>query len=310
MNGSDGPRRRGHWGLGLCLMAIGVLFLIMNLQPNFDPWPFLYRYWPFLFIFLGVLQLWEHLRTRQDGQASRTGLISGTAICVVVILLIVGLAVHGSRVSMNEETQHESQSVETQGAQSAVTHIDFPAGQLSVRGGAANLLDADFDYTSDEDKPSVEYSVAGGTGQLDITGHSPVVQFGRHDTNWTLRFGDTPQDLRVNMGAGHGDMDLRDVNLSRLEIHMGAGQLTVDLRGERKQNLDAEIHGGVGEATIRLPRDVGVDAEGGGGIGSIDTVGLRHEFGRYVNDAYGKSPVTIHLEVHGGIGQIRLVEEQ
>jgi hypothetical protein len=65
----------------------------------------------------------------------------------------------------------------------------------------------------------------------------------------------------------------------------------------------------VGEAEIRLPRNVGVTVEATGGIESIDTHGLQHEDGRYVNDAYGKPGPAIHLRVEGGIGRISLTQE-
>jgi hypothetical protein len=99
------------------------------------------------------------------------------------------------------------------------------------------------------------------------------------------------------------------VDLTRLELNIGAGQADVDLSGERAKDLEAEIQGGVGEATIRLPKDVGVVAVVHGGLGSIDTHGLKEEDGKYVNEAYGKSPTTIHLSVNGGIGSIRLQQQ-
>ena len=37
---------------------------------------------------------------------------------------------------------------------------------------------------------------------------------------------------------------------------------------------------------------------------------LKKEDGEYVNEAYGKSPATIHLTVQGGIGAIHLIEER
>jgi len=43
-----------------------------------------------------------------------------------------------------------------------------------------------------------------------------------------------------------------------------------------------------------------------GGIGSIDTHGLKREGDEYVNDAYGKSPVSIKMNVEGGVGEITL----
>jgi len=73
--------------------------------------------------------------------------------------------------------------------------------------------------------------------------------------------------------------------------------MDVDLTGDRKTDLTADIEGGVGQANIRLPKNVGVIAHASGGIGSIDVHGLKHDGDSYTNDAYGKSPATIHLKV-------------
>ncbi len=87
---------------------------------------------------------------------------------------------------------------------------------------------------------------------------------------------------------------------------MGAGQFTADLTGDWKKDLDAEIHGGVGHAIILLPEDVGVRVHATGGIGSISSGGLKRDGDEYVNDMYGKSPVTLRLDVSGGVGNIDL----
>jgi hypothetical protein len=111
------------------------------------------------------------------------------------------------------------------------------------------------------------------------------------------------------MGAGQGNLKLRDMNLTKLELKIGAGQVNVDLTGSRSSDLDATIEGGVGEATIRLPKNVGVIASAHGGIGPVTTHGLKENGDNYVNEAYGKSPHTIHLRVTGGIGHIDLTQE-
>ena len=43
-----------------------------------------------------------------------------------------------------------------------------------------------------------------------------------------------------------------------------------------------------------------------GGIGSINSGGLKRNGDEYVNDMYGKSPVTLRLDVSGGVGNIDL----
>ena len=46
-----------------------------------------------------------------------------------------------------------------------------------------------------------------------------------------------------------------------------------------------------------------------GGIGSVDAQGLHKDGGAWVNDQYGKTPTSIDLTVHGGIGEIRLIQD-
>jgi len=58
-----------------------------------------------------------------------------------------------------------------------------------------------------------------------------------------------------------------------------------------------------------LPKDVGVTAHATGGIGSVRAVGLHENDHEYTNDAFGKSPHTIRLNIEGGIGEIELIQE-
>jgi predicted membrane protein len=111
------------------------------------------------------------------------------------------------------------------------------------------------------------------------------------------------------MGAGQGNLKLRDMDVTNLELRMGAGQVQLDLTGPRKSDLNVTVKGGVGQATIRLPKDVGVSAHAAGGIGAVRTEGLNNNGGEYRNDVYGKTPHKITLDVQGGIGEIELLQE-
>jgi hypothetical protein len=300
--------RRGSLGFGIVLIVIGLLFLVSTLRPSFDAWHMLWRYWPVVLIFLGLATLWDRMRNRNNPQGRSSTLISGSLIAVVLIVLLVAVSMHGNGAS--NPILDETQPVEKQGAQTVTAKIDMGAGQLNVEGGSSRLLDSEFKYDEQSGKPRVDYAVSGTSGRLDISQHEPGgIHFGRNENTWTLHFGDVPLDLNVDMGAGQGELNLRGIPLTRLRIEMGAGQINLDLTGERKQNFDVDVQGGVGQAKIRLPRDVGVEIRADGGIGSIDTSGLHKEGGRWVNDAWGKSPVTIHMNVEGGVGEIRLIVE-
>jgi hypothetical protein len=157
----------------------------------------------------------------------------------------------------------------------------------------------------------VDYTVANGVGNLTITQEGGTHIIGNSDNTWNLKLTDSiPIELKIDVGAGKGDLHLAKVDLTRLEVNIGAGQALVDLTGERAKDLEAQIHGGVGEAVVRLPKNIGVVATVHGGLGSVDVHGLKSEDdGQYVNAVYGKAPNTIRLTVEGGIGHIKLEQE-
>jgi len=54
---------------------------------------------------------------------------------------------------------------------------------------------------------------------------------------------------------------------------------------------------------------VGITATASGGIGDINVRGLENRNGRWINKSHELDPVTIRVDVKGGVGEIRLVAE-
>ncbi len=207
--------------------------------------------------------------------------------------------------------RHEFREFDREGVERLRVELRMGSGELKVRGGAAKLAHADFTYNVDAWKPEVRYHGTAGSGDLTIEqpggNHSSI---GDTTYRWDLQLAnDVPVELIANLGAGESQMDLGSLDLRRVEVLMGVGELHMDLRGKPKQDYDVRIRGGVGEATIYLARDVGVYASGRGGIGEIHTEGLRRQGDHWVNDAYDNAKVRIHVDVEGGIGEIRLISD-
>lgn len=310
------PRHRSFVG-PLLLIALGVFFLMINLYPEFDPWPFL-RYWPVILILIGLGKIWDSYYSHQHPDRPSSPWITGTEIAWIILLIFFMLVFwHGrhwhrwewrDRWDERGGEKHDTQAIELQGAKSVVANLDFPAGRLDIEGGASRLLDADFGWYGY--RPTVGYAVTGDHGQLTVTGKSNLTPFGNTDNEWRLRFGgDVPMDVNLNIGAGESYLRFGGINLQHLNVHMGAGRLDLDLTGPRKSNLDAEVEGGVGSAIVRLPRDVGVRVNASGGIGSVNADGLRREGDTYENDVYGKTATAIDMTIHGGVGETDLVEQ-
>jgi hypothetical protein len=219
-----------------------------------------------------------------------------------------GISVTSGEVG-KDGAQIEQRSVERQGAESVAVDVVMGAGQLDLSGGAAQLLDATFIYTEPSWKPEVEYRVEGTRGYLEI--RQGDVDSDRVRVNarneWTLRMSnDIPMDLRLDMGAGLSQLDLRGLDLDTLNVSKGAGQMGIDLSGDRRRDVTADIESGAGLLTITLPQTIGVRVEVDTGVGIVNAAGFMRDGNAYVNDAFGESPVTIQATVRLGAGVLSL----
>jgi len=234
---------------------------------------------------------------------------AGALLAVTATLALLAPACYVSSEGSGS-VERDSRTVDLKGAKSVQVQIEMGAGELVMRGGAAQLMDADFRYRARDGKPELQYDVSGARGTLTVRQPSHHT-IGNNDKNrWELRLNeDVPIDIRVKMGAGEGRLDLGNTALHSLDVEIGAGEMKVDLTGHPHGDIDVRVHGGVGEATVRLPKRARLDVEAHGGIGEISARGLDKRGDRWVNEPSGEVDATIHVSVNGGIGQINLICE-
>lgn len=190
----------------------------------------------------------------------------------------------------------------------ANVELDMGAGELTLRGGAAKVLEGRFEYNVEASKPLVKSSINGSHATITIRQPEHVRLGGNQRYLWDLQLNDRLLlDLALNCGAGQARLDLGSLHLRHIEVHMGAGQVDLDLRGKPTRDYDVKISGGVGQATVRLPEDTGIWAAAHGGIGSITVTGLEKHGDHWENELYDKAKVNVRLEVNGGIGEIRII---
>ena len=194
------------------------------------------------------------------------------------------------------------------GSERANVELDMAAGQLNLKGGSDKLLEGHFEYNGADYKPVVQSSRNGSHAVITIRQPSKHSFYGPQRNTWDLQLNShTLLDLTLNCGAGEAQLQLGDVVLRSLEVHMGAGQVDLDLEGHPTRDYEVTIAGGVGQATIRLPKDVGIRADLQGGIGEINVSGLQKLGDHYQNNLFNKANVNVHVTVHGGIGEIRIL---
>jgi hypothetical protein len=203
------------------------------------------------------------------------------------------------------ETRNETLSFDLGNSKSARVDIRMGAGELRVNSGTPKLMTGTFAYNVPEWKPVVDYKAGSGELMLSQPGYS--ASFGNSVNKWDVTLNsDVPLEIIGHLGAGEANLELGTMNLSRVELTIGAGEMNVDLRGEPKRDYTVQIRGGVGETTVQLPKDVAISATATKGIGDISIEGLEQRDGVWVNPDRIGAPVTVRLDVKGGVGQINL----
>lgn len=216
---------------------------------------------------------------------------------------------------MTGPTSHETRVVElnhagTDQSEMARVSLKMGAGELQLNGGAPSLLDADFTYNVPSWKPILIDDSTGVRREIRIEQPNSSQASSNSIYKWTLRLNDNvPVDVVAHLGAGEARMILGSVNLRSLEVEMGVGELHLDLTGHPRRDYNVNLTGGVGQATVILPGSAGIVANAHGGIGDISVKGLEKRGGSWINPAHEQAPVTIHLNVQGGVGQINVVAQ-
>jgi len=206
------------------------------------------------------------------------------------------------------ETRHETKSIELDKTETARVEIDMGAGELDVKSGTPKLLEADFAYNVPDWKPVVDYRASASRGDVTISQRKNSSSFGNTVNTWKLKLNDQlPLEVTANLGAGEANLELGQMNLRSVEVNVGVGEMKMDLRGDPKRDYTVQIHGGVGEATVYLPRDAAISATAAGGIGEIKATGLEKRDGVWINPERINAPVTVRLDVKGGVGEIHLI---
>jgi len=254
--------------------------------------------------------------------------VNGMFLILLLTLLTATSCINRLRVG---ETQTLSESVVLGDASKARVEINMGAGELNIGSGAESLVDAEFVYNIEEWEPELNYEVRGDTGNLLIEQASSIDNIGVPDDDveyiWNIELGqNVPLEMNIQFGAGRGNLELMDLDVTRLDLstgagefdiavagqladldlQAGAGEIRLDLRGDWQEDLDASIRGGVGQIAILLPSGVGVRVNVRQGIGSVEATGLIRDGDDYVNEAFGESEVTLDIDVEGGVGEIVL----
>src|SRR5215213_7463543 len=99
---------------------------------------------------------------------ARYGVVSLSIVMMAATIVLAGACSTQGGGTQQEvgKMQRESKSVDPENADSARAQLKMGAGELSLTGGADQLMEADFSYNVSKWKPKVSYDVSDKKGKL------------------------------------------------------------------------------------------------------------------------------------------------
>ena len=228
------------------------------------------------------------------------GLMVGT------FLIVVGCSIFATE---KEEVKINKGSfiIEKDQATELDVELNMGVGELTVSKGTKNWLEGNFDTNFKDLEPIVTYANKNKKGGVVIEQpDNKDIRIGKIKNKWILELSDDiPMNLSVVTGAASANLDLKELQLNKLDVETGVGELNIDLAGDWEKGFVSNIKTGVGAATIVLPSNVGVKIKYEKGIGTIQADDFIHtEEGVYINQAYENADVIVDIFVEIGVGEV------
>jgi hypothetical protein len=303
-------RPEGHGGFvgPTILIGLGALLLLNNLgMLQWGVWETIWRLWPVLLIAAGL----DVLIGRRSAVGSLLSALIVLALVVGGVWLVAAPARLGTEPSGREITgQSISQPLE--GARLGEVSIRPAAASLTVAGGApaGKLVEGSVAVQAGETATSesrlandvIYYSVESREARPTL-GPAGVAR------GWDLRLTDQALlTLRVGMGAGQADLDLRSLRLTSLVVEIGAGQATVTLPSVGR--VQARVNVAIGEVIIRVPRGTPYRINAKAALGSSQLSSGESHFGSstFTSPGFESAQDRIEVDAACAVGSVVVQE--
>jgi hypothetical protein len=289
----------------LVLIAIGITVLLANTgvlsQQALER---LGDLWPLLLIILGLQLILNHTLPRQ--QATLVGL-GATAIIVIAALVYAALA---PAAPFGTRQAESSQLIG--GLTAATLDLSYGGASVDIQAGTIgdSLYQAHVDYPGSENPPTISLDHVSGTLAIrESSSFSPFHLFGSARRHVLLTLTDRiPWTIEIGGGATNLRLDLRHVQLVKLQVSGGANQVDAQLPSPKGTVLIA-VSGGASNLTLRAPAGSQWHVAASGGASAVSVNGSSFggigDFERQ-SPGYGSAANRFDIEISGGASHIDL----
>jgi hypothetical protein len=220
---------------------------------------------------------------------------SSLACCIMPHIPDIEINVPTIQVGEMQSTREQVPLAE---AESATVEVLFAAGELDIEAGDPDqLFSGRFRYNVEEWEPTVTYEGDMLTIEQGGIKGDWGVPTGNTRNEWELEFSpDIPLEVKLDVGAGDGELDFTGLQLTELDVEMGAGNF--DLRFDEPNEARMS----------RFDVDTGaaqLDVTGIGNAGPEHVV-VNGGVGDIMLDFRGRWPGSASVDITAGVGSLTL----
>jgi hypothetical protein len=280
------------------IILVGVAMLVSTVVNGRLAWSGIWALtWPVAWIVVGSVLLASTTGAIGTGPAQLVAEYWPWALIVLGIWFVIGAVLPAGRGLT------ETLVLPLAGATAAGVRIQFGAGTLHTRPAApGNLVDGDF-------RGGVMHRVV-GPGRVELQ------QDTRYGLPWLERSSDwmvgltseVPLDLRVDAGANKSVLDLRDLQVRRLDLQTGASDTRVLLPRAAGITSVKASHGAA-SLTLEVPAGVAARIKATMAIGStqVDEARFPRSAGGYESADYATAANRVDIDASGGVGSLKVI---
>jgi hypothetical protein len=302
---------------GLIFIFVGTVFMLDNFDVINFYWGSVWRFWPIIFILIGVNMLLSRFANRTTGP-----ILAG----VITLLVLAFIGYQGSipregRGWLHVEFDNDKRSRNADW-NSVNTfnepYTDSKSASLTVKGGATvyTLTDS----TSSLFQADVKEPYGGYTLEKTSLDSVDVLEFRKRDkkgrgfkmddfeSNQTrLRLNSKPVwDITVEMGAGETNFDLEQFRVRSLIFEGGAASFRAKI-GSREPLTKVSVATGVASVEIEVPEASGCRIVVDSGLSSKDFSGFKKQAdGTYQTSNYETAANKIDISLKGGLSSFEV----
>jgi len=291
--------------LSLLLIAIGAIILLANVGViTSDALLRLGDLWPLLLVILGLQLILNHTLPRQ--QATMIGL-GATVLIIIAAVTYATLA-----PATNFGTRQANFSDRLGGLTTATLDLGYSGATVDIQGGTNlgdSLYQAHVEYPGTDDPPTISLDHENGTLAIgERSGFSPLRLFGAARRHAVITLTDRiPWTIKISGGAANAHLDLRRLQLAKVEISGGANQLDAQLPSPKGTVL-IDIAGGVSNLTLRAPTGTQWRVAVSGGVSGLRINGSSYaaiggDFEQQ-SPGYASASDRLDVEISGGASRI------